>query len=152
MGILEQLVKSDKEVHAEIPTGMDALDAELGEKPGDPEPDPEPDNDGDDKSKTLEEGEPTEDCSSTGDSAILDYVRSRKPIVAKMPAGAAKDAAVNELLAMVRAPKPSGNVYGAIVKATQTHHAHDAKPENKTISQKAETFVGNCKAAREGGK
>jgi len=142
--IVGSLVKSDKEVHTELPAdAMSALDAEIEEeakKEDEPEKQEEKE-----KSSTIGD---VSTGTATGDSAMVDFVKRMKPIVAKMPVGAARDEAATELLNILKDGK-KGSVYGQIAAAVQSHKGHDEAPKAQTTAEKTATFAENCKALRE---
>lgn len=140
---LDALEKSDKEVHKEIPG--DALDELEGEIAKEAKKEDEP--------AKQEEAEKSaaigDDCmgTPTGDSDAREFVKRMKPIVAKMPIGAARDAAAKELLDIYKGGKKTP--YGDVQKAVLSHKAADAANQGQTIAQKTNAFAENCKALRD---
>jgi hypothetical protein len=146
---LQALEKSDEKVHATLPgNAMDELDKEIAaEAKKEDEPVKE---EKEEKSTAVDDD--TLPVSGAADSASsIDFVKRMKPIVAKMPAGPARDEAISELRAIVKGGKaPAGSVYGEIKKAAQSHQVHDEKPA-QTTADRAQAFADNCaKLAKEG--
>lgn len=129
-----------------------ALDEDIAAKEKVDDEEEHDDNDDDkSKSKTIKE-EPAEDCNSTGDSAI-EHVKRMKTIIAKMPEGAVRDEAVNELRTYLKgSSENNSSVYGEIATSVKNRHVHDSQPgKQKTISERAQEFAEKAKAMREGG-